>query len=306
MNRTAGLALLGATLIWGFVPVSTRHVVGTLEPGHILLARFVVGAAVGAVALGLLGAPAPPRRVVLRAIGLGLLGQLGFNVPLAYGIQYVASGTAALVSSMSPVFMALLAVPLLNERLRPRVVLGLLLALIGSAIVVAVGGGEIALSGDQVFGSLLMLLSAILWAIYSVIVKPWLGPIPPTSIPMVGSIAGLPLMLLLGTGGFAGALGDLDPPGWLAVVLFTVGASVVAPILWAVGLQGGAAARAGMFLYLVPLVGVVSGAILLGEPVGVGTIVGGALVLFGVAVATLSFTASWRRLAPSFRGRPAR
>ncbi len=306
MNRTAGLALLGATLIWGFVPVSTRHVVGTLEPGHILLARFVVGAAVGAVALGLLHAPAPPRRLVVRAVGLGLLGQLGFNVPLAYGIQYVASGTAALVSSMSPVFMALLAVPLLHERLRPRVVLGLTLALTGSAIVVAVGGGEVSLGSDQILGSLLMLCSAILWAVYSVIVKPWLGPIPPTSIPMVGSIAGLPLMLVLGAGGFIPALGNLEPPGWLAVALFTLGASVIAPILWAVGLQGGAAARAGMFLYLVPLVGVASGAILLGEPVGSGTVAGGALVLLGVAVATLPFAAPWHRRGLSLRGRPAR
>lgn len=297
MSRTAALTLLGATLIWGFVPVSTRHVVGTLTPGQILLARFVVGAVVGIIALGLLHAPAPPRHLVVRAVGLGLLGQLGFNVPLAYGIKYVASGTAALVSSMSPLFMALLAVPLLSERLRPRVVVGLLLALTGSATVVVGGGGAVSLDGNQVFGSLLMLCSAILWALYSVIVKPWLGPIPPTSIPMVGSIAGLPPMLLLGAGGFVGALGELEPPGWLAVALFTLGASVIAPILWAIGLQGGAAARAGMFLYLVPLVGVASGALLLGEAVGSGTVAGGALVLLGVAVATLPVVAPWRRPA---------
>ncbi|HCG30919.1 MAG TPA: hypothetical protein DEU95_14740 [Chloroflexi bacterium] len=306
MNRASGFALLGATLIWGFVPVSTRHVVETLTPGQILLARFIVGGLVGALALGLLHAPAPPRRLVLRAVGFGLLGQLGFNVPLAYGIKYVEAGTVALISSTSPVLMALLAVPLLQERLRPRVVFGLALSLSGSALVVVAGGRTVALGVDQVAGSLLILLSAILWAFYSVAVKPWLGPIPPTSIPMVGSIAGLPLMLPFGAVGFASALSRLDLPGWMAVALFTVGASVVAPILWAVGLQGGAASRAGMFLYLTPLIGVISGAILLGEPVGLGTVAGGTLILLGVAIATLPLALARVRCRSLLWKRPAR
>ena len=281
------LALLGSAIIWGFVPVSTRHVIGTLDAGHILLARFLVGALAAVIALGLLRAPAPPKDLILRAAGLGLLGQLGFNVPLAYGIRYVEAGTVALISGTSPVFMALLAVPLLNEHLRGRVIAGLVLSIIGSVVVVIVSGGEVSLGQDQAVGALLILSSAVLWAVYSVIVKPWLGPIPPTSIPMLGSIFGLPLMLPLGISGFSSALGDLDAIGWLAVAQFTTLASVVAPILWAVGLQRGEASRAGMYLYLVPLFGVIAAATLLDEAVGLGTVLGGVLILGGVIVATL-------------------
>jgi drug/metabolite transporter (DMT)-like permease len=274
-------------MIWGFVPTSTRHVVQTLTPGNILLARFLVGAVAAVILFWGFRAPMPPRELIPRAIFLGLLGQLGFNVPLAYGIQHVEAGTVALISGMSSVFIAALAVPLLGERLQARVVVGLLLALSGSIVVTVMSGGELSLTRDQAFGSLLILLSATLWAVYSVIVKPWLGRIPPTSIPMLGSIAGLPLMIPIGLAGFASGLGELAWTGWLGVAQFTVTASVIAPILWAVGLQRGEASRAGLYLYLTPLFGVIISAILLDEPITIGTIAGGGLIVAGVALATL-------------------
>jgi drug/metabolite transporter (DMT)-like permease len=280
-------ALLTAALIWGFVPTSTRHVVQTLSPGNILLARFLVGAIAAVILIWAFRAPMPPRELIPRAILLGLLGQLGFNVPLAYGIQHVEAGTTALISGLSSVFIAALAVPLLGERLQARVVIGLLLALTGSVLVTVMSGGELSLSRDQAVGSLLILLSATLWAVYSVIVKPWLGKIPPSSIPMLGSIAGLPLMIPIGLAGFASGLGDLTWTGWLGVAQFTITASVIAPILWAVGLQRGEASRAGLYLYLTPLFGVIVSAILLDEPITLGTIAGGGLIVAGVVLATL-------------------
>lgn len=284
------VALLCAALIWGFVPTSTRHAVQVMSPGNILVARFLMGALAAVILLFLLRAPMPPRHLIPHAIGFGLLGQLGFNIPLAYGIQHVEAGTVSLISGVSPVFMAILASLLLHERIRAKVVVGLALALAGSVLVAIASGGEVALSQDQAVGSLLILLSAVLWAVYSVVVKPWLGTIPPTSIPMLGSIAGLPLVLPLGYTGFTSSLGQLDAIGWLAVAQFTLLASVTAPILWAIGLQRGQASQAGLYLYLVPLFGVASGVLLLGEPLGAGTVVGGVLILGGVLLATLSMS----------------
>ena len=291
-------SLLGAALIWGFVPTSTRHVVQTLTPGNILLARFMVGALAAVILIWLFRTPMPPRELIPRAIFLGLLGQLGFNVPLAYGIQHVEAGTVALISGMSSVFMAALAVPLLGERLQARVVVGLMLALAGSVLVTVMSGGELSLTRDQAFGSMLILLSAILWAVYSVIVKPWLGKIPPTSIPMLGSIAGLPLMIPIGASGLFSGLGDLAWTGWLGVAQFTITASVIAPILWAVGLQRGEASRAGLYLYLTPLFGVIASALLLDESITPGTIAGGGLIVAGVALATLPAMGRRRTLEP--------
>ena len=106
-------------------------------------------------------------------------------------------------------WIAALAAVVLHEEVRPRVVVGLALALAGSAVTAAGSGGGFGLSGDALWGSLLVLLAGLLWAIYSVMVKPWLGTIPPASIPMIGSLAGLPLVLPFGISGFAAGLGAL-------------------------------------------------------------------------------------------------
>jgi drug/metabolite transporter (DMT)-like permease len=287
-SKIGPAALLGSAIIWGFVPVTTRHVLETLAPRHVILARFLFASLTVVIVLSLLRPALPPRRHIPRAVVFGLLGTLCFNVPLTFGLQHVTAGTAALLNATSPVFTVVLASILLDEELRPRMVAGLSLALLGSVVVAAGSGGEFGVGGEQLWGCALVLLAGIVWAIYSVTVKPWLGPIPPSSIPMIGSLAGLPLVLPFGVVGFVAGLERLDTVGWISLLQFAVGASIIAPILFAIGLQRSKASRAGMYGYLTPLFGVVAGAALLGERIGPATIAGGTMILGGVVVATLA------------------
>ena len=282
------LALLGAAAIWGFVPVSSRYVVQVMTPGQLLVARFVFASVAVLAFIAIARPPLPSRRLAPRAAALGLLGTLGFNVPLAYGIQRVEAGPAALLGGTSPIFIAVLAGLVLGEAIHPRMILGLALALSGSVAVATVGDGGFRLAHGQLLGSGLVLLSAANWGIYSVLVKPWLGRIPAMSIPMLGTLAGVPLVLPLGASGFFTALSRLDWYGWLAVFVFAIGASVIASILFAVGLQHGMASRSGMFLYLTPVFGVLASTTLLHEPLTASALLGGALILAGVLIATLA------------------
>jgi len=283
------LALLGASAIWGFVPTTTRYVIGTLAPMQIMMARFSIATLVVVLMLLTVHPPMPTRAHLPRAVWFGLLGTVGFGIPLVYGIRYVEAGTAALLTGISPLFTVVLAVPFLGERLRPRMVVGLLIALLGTIIVATVSGGGLDLSREHLLGCAFITLSSVLWAVYSVTAKPYLGTaIPPTSIPMLGALAGLPLVAPFGAPGIVGALGNLNAIGWLAIGLFTVGASVFAPMLYSIGLQRDEASRAGVYSYLTPLFGLIASAVLLDEVVGAQTIVGGGLILAGVVLATLS------------------
>jgi drug/metabolite transporter (DMT)-like permease len=285
-------ALIGAAVIWGFFPVATRYAERTLTPGQMLLAQSLFAVVALAPYLALARPPMPERRHLPRAVALGLLATFGFGVPITYGMQHVEAGTAALLSGTSPIFIAALSVLFLNERASARLVAGLLLALAGSVAVAAVGEAGFGVARDELLGSTLVLLSAALWGIYSVAAKPWLGRIPAASLPVLGRIASLPLALPLGAGGFVAALGELGWRGWLAVVAFSIGAGVIAQVLFAIGLQHTPASRAGMYLYLTPLFGVLGGVVFLSEALQPVQLAGGALILAGVAIATLG---PWRR-----------
>jgi drug/metabolite transporter (DMT)-like permease len=274
-------------MLWGLVPAATRYVLETLSAGQLIVTRFLIASLTVLFAIVVLRAPMPERRYLRVAVGLGLIGTLGYNVTSAYGIQRVEAGTAALLAGMSPVFTALLAAPVLGERLRLTTVVGLGLSFVGSIVVAAGSGDEFGISSAQMIGPGLILFSGFMWGVYTVTSKPWLGRIPATSIPMLGSMASLPFVVPLGYDGMFGALSELNVLGWLAVALFTVGGAVIAPALYTFGLQRGEASRASMYTYLAPVFGVVVGAVLLDESVGPAKIFGGVLIIGGVALATL-------------------
>lgn len=89
-------------------------------------------------------------------------------------------------------------------------------------------------------------------------------------------------------------VGQLSP--WhLLVVRLAIASLTLAPLLVRVRrLARVPAARAGAFLYLQPLISVLGGSLLLGERVGLSTLLGGALILAGVALAQVPAVASTR------------
>lgn len=281
------LALLGAVLFWGFVPTATRYLTETFTPGNILVVRFSFGGALVILLFLIWRPPMPSRKQMPKAIALGLYAALSFNVPIAYGINIIEAGTAALLIGMQPIFIATLAGIFLKERIPLPMIVGLGIALTGTVTIALAAGGGLNLDGRYLLGCGLVLTAAFLWSSYAVIAKPHLGPdLPAPSVAMIGTLLGFPLVLPLGVSGFTEGLGELSIAGWLAVLLLAGGASVAAPVFWNIGLVRGQASRSGLFLNLVPVVGLVASVILLDEQLGPITIVGGTLILAGIALAS--------------------
>jgi O-acetylserine/cysteine efflux transporter len=230
----------------------------------------------------------PARRHLPRAVVLGLLATFFTGVPITYGLQHVQAGTASLLNGTSPIFVLALSAIFLAERGTVRLLTGLGLALVGSVAVAAVGDTGFGITPAELWGSLLVLSSAVIWATYTVAAKPWFDRIPAASLPIIGRLASLPLALPLGASGCISAVGQLDWKGWLAVMAFSVGAGVVAQALFAVGLQRSTASEAAVYTYLTPLFGVIGGIVFLGESLSPVQIAGGALILVGVAIVTPS------------------
>jgi drug/metabolite transporter (DMT)-like permease len=288
-HLAARIALLGAVSFWGLTPTATRFLVDAgFSPEHILLWRFVGGGLLSIVLIAAFRPRMPLRRDMPLAIGLGLFGVLGFNVPLAFGINIVEGGIAALLLGLQPGLTAVLAALFLSEPFTPRLVAGIAVALTGTALVAAGGASDLSLTGRYLFGCGLVLAAAVAYAVYTVAAKPYLGDrLPAPALAMIGTTAALPFVAPFGVEGFDGAIGGLNLEGWLAAILLAAGASVFAPILFNTGLSLGRASHAGLYLYLVPVIGAASSVLLLGEALSAETLLGGALVLLGVMIASL-------------------
>lgn len=287
-------ALLIAIGFWGFVPTATRYLLESFSPAEVLALRFGLGALFVGVVVATIKPRFPSRRRLRQAIALGMFATLGFNVPLAFGIQYVEAGTAALLNGVQPVMIALLAAIVLGETLSRRMRAGTLLALVGSSLIALTAESGFRLTGTYVLGCLLVILASVIWAVYSILAKPRFGPeLPPTSVTLLGVLGATPFMVPIGAAGALSGLADLSWAGWLAVGLIAVGANVTAPALFNVGLERGQASNAGLYLFLVPLIGVASSVVLLGERLAPTHIVGGLLIVGGVATAT--FSPTWLR-----------
>ena len=200
------------------------------------------------------------------------------------GLVTAQASTTSWIVSTSPVFIALLGWFFLKEKLGLNTIFGIMLASLGVLLVVSKGSLSSLISGNfGTTGDLLVLISAPNWAIFSVLSRSALKDKPAlfvlfyvilfgwlfTSIPFVATHGWL-------------EIAHLNTTGWLAVAFLGIGCTALAYIFWYDGLQAIPASRAGVFLYIEPLISLVVAAVLLGEAITLAALLGGGLILAGV------------------------
>lgn len=123
-------------VLWATGFIGAKLAAGDAEPLSFLTVRCVlVAALLGAVAL-LTGAPWPDRRASLHALFVGALIQGVYLGCVFWAIvRGLPAGIAALIVGLQPLITALLAAPLLGERITPRHWVGLAVGLVGMALV---------------------------------------------------------------------------------------------------------------------------------------------------------------------------
>ena len=274
-RERAAIALL--ILAWGATFAAVK--VGLESSPPILFAglRALLGGAVMAVL-----AWSRSGRPVLAGQGRDYSLLTALNVLLFFGLQTVAigllpSGLAAVLIYLQPVLVGLLAWWLLGEPMTSSRISGLVL---GFAGIVVVGGGAFA-GHVSPAGVALAVASALAWALGTIVFKSTDGRIDgwwAVALPFLGGGALLTLVGLVVEGP------DITwSPQFVAALAFAglVG-TALAWSLWFGLVSAGEAGRAASYIFFVPLVGVVIGAIVLGETLTVSLLVGAALVVLGV------------------------
>jgi drug/metabolite transporter (DMT)-like permease len=281
------LSGLAAVVMWGLAPVATRAGVSHLSPLPLVVFRALLA--------GLVLLPWSARLMrrldraaVIRAICAGLLGMVGYNLPVALGIQWLPASTAALVLATEPVWILAMARLLLGERAPRWAWIGSAVALAGVAGIAGPDLLRAGPNGQTLAGLALVLLGTLLFGAYTIVLRPLSaarGAGPATAVSTV--LGAAPYLALIG---FLSPrqMSALPTAAWGELLFLALGSTVAGMLLWNLSVARIGSMRAGLLLFLEPLVGVTGGLTLLGEHLSAGDIVGGILVMIGVVIAWLA------------------
>ena len=235
----------------------------------------------------------PGRQYVPRLIVAGLLGMVGYNLPVTIGLQWVPASTAGLVLASEPVWLLLLAAAFLGERVSRRSWAGAAVALAGVAVLAGPGVLSSRGSSRELAGVSLIALGTLLFAAYTLMLRPLsraCGPVPATA---ASTVAGSAFYAAFAATVTPDQLGRLPAAAWGELAFLAVGSNVVGMLAWNLAVVRLPGPRAGLLLYLEPLVSVAGAVALLGERLSAELVAGGILILGGIA-------ATW---APGPRGK---
>jgi len=275
------LAVTTTVLAWASAFVVIRYAAHDIRPGALSLGRLLIASlALSAMMIGRTLVRMNAREWALTAL-VGVAWFAVYSVALNAGEQHVDAGTAAMLIQFAPILIGVLAGILLGEGFPRMLVIGGLVAFVGTLIIgIATSTGR-----ADLVGVLLVLLSATVYSLALVAQKVVLRRIPALQVTwlacLIGTVACLP---------FAGELvRDLTAAPTLTiigVIYLGLVPTAVAFSTWAYALKHSTAGRLGVTTFLVPPITILLGWLLLDEVPPLLAIVGGALSLVGVAIAT--------------------
>ena len=286
MRRGYLPSLLLLALIWGSSFMFIEFALDDLSPAATMTGRLLfASAALGGLLVARRGFGQAVRGVKEFGWAGVVLGIISTALPfwlIAWGQTRIDSGIAAIGNASMPIFVALLAIRFMpNERVTGQRAFGLALGIVGVGVLVGIdpaGGWAGAV------GTLAVVLASISYAAGSLYSQRKLdntsGLLVSTASVLWGALAILP---------FGIAQGPTSMPGWqaiLSVAALGLLGTAVGLLMYLRLLEDHGSSKASLVVYLLPVVALVYGGVFLDEPIRVTALVGLALILGGVALAS--------------------
>jgi drug/metabolite transporter (DMT)-like permease len=304
MHDRIGLGFVaGAAVLYGSAYPATAVALRSFSPiGVAAIACTLALPVVAALAwTGILPRPhegATTRDGLARLIVLSLLGGAGFIAAANVAVDLSGPTIAGFVTPLYAVAAALLAVPILGERMRPVTLVAFALAIAGTALLAGFDPRGVAWSGIVV-----AIIAALAFGLYIVLARRWGRPygLDGTIVTMANLASRGPLLLAVeAVRAPAGLLpSEPDPSALVAILAIAFGASSTANLLLIAGVRRVPAGRASAALLLAPLSSAAIGVLLLGERLTPVEIAGAALILAGIAGASGLFDRAGRATLPA-------
>jgi len=281
MKKLIGILLIAISAAsFGTLAIFGRYAYADgMDTFTVLFIRFGSSAVFMTVVLLLRKEHFPRGQILAQLVGMGALGYVGQSFMYMTAIKYASSGLVALLLYLYPMFVFILSVMILHEKVTSVKVISLALAVVGAALTVDPNGG-------QLIGALMAIAAALIYSVYIIVgtgVMKHVTAIQSSTI--IFASAGMVYGMLT----FAnGAHFPASNSGWLAMLGMIVFSTIIPVVTFLAGLERIGPTNAAMLSTLEPVVTVLLAAWLFGERLMPIVLVGGGLILLAVILLTRS------------------
>ncbi len=279
------LALATVYVVWGSTYLGIDLAVRTMPPFLMAAVRFLVAGAIlyaWAVRRGD-RTDRPTARHWLSAFLIAVPMLAVGNAAVGWAEQTLDTGTASLIIASVPLWMALLDRVFYAQRLARTIVIGLGVGFAGVGLLVAPGGA----GGAGSRAGVVLVFGSLAWAIGSLYSRRAQLPRRPLVAAGMQMLAGG--VALTAVAGASGEIGRVHPSqisleSWLGLGYLVVAGSLLGFTAYMWLLREAPTSLVGTYAYVNPVVAVLLGTLLLGEPLGWRTLLGGGIILAAVAL----------------------
>lgn len=281
------LCLFFVAFIWALNFSIIKNSLAEIDPLSFNGLRFIFAAAIiWAVLLWRKQKVRIPRKDWLPLLGMGILGNLVYQGLFIIGIDFTLSANAAVMLGTIPIWVALFSHFFSIEKMNIFKAAGVVLAFGGIIFIVLGGKNGLSIGSDTFIGDVVIILSAVVWAAFTILSKSFLVRYTPIQFSAIMSTIGCVLLFLVG-------LPNMTQVDWLEVSYATYGGILysgmlaigAAYIIWNYGLQTVGAVRSATYQNLVPVLGLFFGVTLLNEQLTLLQYMGSSIVIAGIVLA---------------------
>jgi len=279
MKKLIGILLIAISAAsFGTLAIFGRYVYADgMDIFTALFIRFGVSALFMTLVLILRKERFPSGRILAQLVGMGAVGYVGQSFLYLSSIKYASTGLVALLLYLYPMFVFILSVIILHEKVTVAKVVALVLAVVGAALTVDPDGG-------QLLGVMMIIAAALVYSVYIIVGANVMKHVTAfqSSTVIFASAGAVYGMLTFANGAHL----PESNTGWFAMLGMVVFSTIIAITTFLAGLELVGPTNAAMLSTLEPVVTVLLAAWLFGERLTPVTLLGGGLILAAVLVLT--------------------
>jgi len=229
------------------------------------------------------------KKYLLQLLFLGIIGHTIMQVLFIKGVSLTSASNASLMFATTPLYVGLLCILLKQQRVTIWTWVGILLSLIGVMLIVKSTGNGLEFSKKHLWGDVCVLCSSLCWSVFTVFVRPFVKNGSVMAVVAITIIFGTVFLIPVGIPDMLKTNWlELSLTSWSMVIISFVFANIFGYIVWFYSLQKVGSVHTAIYQNLVPICGVISASLFLGEQLTMNIVIGGICIIAGITVTRLS------------------